>query len=105
MKELNQGDKDYLLKTIRDIKDFGVFVELENNVDALIRTEDLIPGTEEEIKVGDDIEAAISFIDDKKNRIRLSVRRLDKQKEREVLKEINKEEKMTLGDIIKDQLK
>ena len=22
MKELNQGDKDYLLKTIRDIKDF-----------------------------------------------------------------------------------
>jgi len=101
----NHSNGDIVVGKIRDIKDFGVFVELENNVDALIRTEDLIPGTEEEIKVGDDIEAAISFIDDKKNRIRLSVRRLDKQKEREVLKEINKEEKMTLGDIIKDQLK
>jgi len=101
----NHSNGDIVTGKIRDIKDFGVFVELENNVDALIRTEDLIPGTEEEIKVGDEIEAAISFIDDKKNRIRLSVRRLDKQKEREVLKEINKEEKMTLGDIIKDQLK
>jgi len=73
--------------------------------DALIRTEDLAHGSEEELKVGETIEAAITFIDDKKNRIRLSVRRLSKIKEREALKEINKEEKMTLGDIIKDQLK
>ena len=49
--------------------------------------------------------ASCRFIDDKKNRIRLSVRRLSKLKEREALKEINKEEKMTLGDILKDQLK
>ena len=59
----------------------------------------------EELSVGDEIEAAITFIDEKKNRIRLSVRRLSKMKEREVLNEIKKEEKMTLGDIIKDQLK
>ncbi len=90
---------------IRDIKDFGVFVELEENVDALIRKEDLGPLNEDELKVGDEIEAAITFIDDKKNRIRLSVRRLSKIKEREALKEINKEDKMTLGDILKDQLK
>lgn len=96
---------DIVTGKIRDIKDFGVFVELEDNVDALIRTEDLLPDSESELKIGDDIEAAISFIDDRKNRIRLSVRRLSKQKEREALKEINKEEKMTLGDIIKDQLK
>ena len=96
---------DIVVGKIRDIKDFGVFVELEDNVDALIRTEDLAHGSEEELKVGETIEAAITFIDDKKNRIRLSVRRLSKIKEREALKEINKEEKMTLGDIIKDQLK
>ena len=90
---------------IRDIKEFGIFVELEDNVDALIRKEDLGQVTAEELKIGDEIEAAITFIDDKKNRIRLSVRRLSKLKEREVLKEINKEEKMTLGDILKDQLK
>ncbi len=90
---------------IRDIKEFGIFVELEDNVDALIRKEDLGQVSAEELKIGDEIEAAITFIDDKKNRIRLSVRRLSKLKEREVLKEINKEEKMTLGDILKDQLK
>lgn len=90
---------------IRDIKDFGIFVELEENVDALIRKEDLGQVSEADLKVGDEIEAAITFIDDKKNRIRLSVRRLSKLKEREALKEINKEEKMTLGDILKDQLK
>ncbi|ASC92748.1 30S ribosomal protein S1 [Sulfurospirillum diekertiae] len=88
---------------IRDIKEFGIFVELEDNVDALIRKEDLGQVNEADLKIGDEIEAAITFIDDKKNRIRLSVRRLSKLKEREALKEINKEEKMTLGDILKDQ--
>lgn len=95
---------DIVTGKIRDIKDFGVFVELEDGVDALIRKEDLGSMNPEELKVGDDIEAAIAFIDEKKNRIRLSVRRLSKMKEREVLNEINKEEKMTLGDILKDQL-
>jgi small subunit ribosomal protein S1 len=96
---------DIVNGTIRDIKDFGIFVELDDNVDALIRKEDLGQINEEDLKVGDSIESAITFIDEKKNRIRLSVRRLSKLKEREALKEINKEEKMTLGDIIKDQLK
>ncbi len=96
---------DIVIGKIRDIKDFGVFVELEKNVDALIRKEDLNQQSEDELKVGDEIEAAIAFIDDKKNRIRLSIKRLSKLKEREALKEINKEDKMTLGDILKDQLK
>lgn len=96
---------DIVLGKIRDIKEFGIFVKLDDNVDALIRKEDLGDVKEEDLKVGDEIEAAIAFIDDKKNRIRLSVRRLSKLKEREALKEINKEEKMTLGDILKDQLK
>ncbi len=101
----SHSNGDIVTGKIRDIKDFGLFVELEAGVDALIRTEDLLPDPEEELKVGDEIEAAISFIDDRKNRIRLSVRRLSKQKERDALKEINKEDKMTLGDILKDQLK
>ncbi|NOX15874.1 MAG: 30S ribosomal protein S1 [Epsilonproteobacteria bacterium] len=96
---------DIVVGKIRDIKDFGVFVELDENVDALIRKEDLNQQGEDELKVGDDIEAAIAFIDDKKNRIRLSIKRLSRLKEREALKEINKEDKMTLGDILKDQLK
>ncbi|MBP3206916.1 MAG: 30S ribosomal protein S1 [Campylobacter sp.] len=91
---------------IRDIKDFGVFVELGDNVDALIRKEDLGAIDPANLKVGDEIEAAIAFIDEKKNRIRLSIKRLAKQKEREDLDKFNSEsdDKMTLGDLIKDQL-
>ncbi|MFC2491605.1 MAG: 30S ribosomal protein S1 [Campylobacter curvus] len=95
---------DIVKGTIRDIKDFGVFVELGDNVDALIRKEDLGSVDAESLKIGDEIEAAIAFIDEKKNRIRLSIRRLAKQKEREVLNEINDNDKVTLGDIIKEQL-
>ena len=99
----NQGD--IVKGKIRDIKDFGIFVELGDGVDALIRKEDLGSVDEASLKVGDEIEAAIAFIDEKKNRIRLSVRRLARQKEREAINEINdNDEKMTLGDLIKDQL-
>ncbi|QIR79296.1 30S ribosomal protein S1 [Sulfurospirillum diekertiae] len=51
---------------IRDIKEFGIFVELEDNVDALIRKEDLGQVNEADLKIGDEIETAITFIDDKK---------------------------------------
>ncbi|MBC2881897.1 30S ribosomal protein S1 [Campylobacter sp. Marseille-Q3452] len=95
---------DIVTGKIRDIKDFGVFVELGDNVDALIRKEDLGSVSAESLNINDNIEAAIAFIDEKKNRIRLSVRRLARQKEREVLNEINSDDKVTLGDIIKEQL-
>lgn len=95
---------DIVKGTIRDIKDFGVFVELSKNVDALIHKEDISTSMLENLKIGDDIEAAIVFIDEKKNRIRLSVKNLVRMKEREVLNEINNDDKVTLGDIIKDQL-
>lgn len=101
-KKYNVGD--IVTGKIRDIKDFGVFVELGDNIDALIRKEDMGSVKAEELNINDDIEAAIAFIDEKKNRIRLSVRRLAKQKEREVLNEINSDDKVTLGDIIKEQL-
>ncbi|EAK2753415.1 30S ribosomal protein S1 [Campylobacter jejuni] len=95
---------DIVKGVIRDIKDFGVFVELSKNVDALIHKEDISTSMLENLKIGDDIEAAIVFIDEKKNRIRLSVKNLVRIKEREVLNEINNDDKVTLGDIIKDQL-
>ena len=101
-KKFNVGD--IVTGKIRDIKDFGVFVELGDKVDALIRKEDLGNVSAESLNINDNIEAAIAFIDEKKNRIRLSIRRLARQKEREVLNEINSDDKVTLGDIIKEQL-
>lgn len=89
---------------IKDIKEFGIFVELDNNVDALIHKEDISERDLEGLKIGDEIEASIIVIDEKKNRIRLSVKNLHKIKERQTLNEINSDEKVTLGDIIKEQL-
>ena len=91
--------------TIRDIKDFGVFVSLEDGVDALIRDEDLTPLVKEELEIGQEIEAAIAVIDTKRDRIRLSVKKLDYIKNQAMLAEINDNESHSLGDLIKDQLK
>jgi len=93
--------------TVRDIKDFGVFLSLEGGVDALIRTEDLAPLTPEEITKDQEIEAVIVAIDTQRDRIRLSVRKLERLQESEALREVNAQEDSsnTLGDLIKDQLK
>lgn len=92
---------------VRDVKDFGVFVSLEGDMDALIRNEDLEPLVAEELNVGDEIEAAIAVIDVKRDRIRLSVKKLQYLKDKEALAEVNaqNDEGNSLGDLIKDQLK
>jgi small subunit ribosomal protein S1 len=98
---------DIVKGRVRDKKDFGVFVEIEKGVDGLIRTEDLGEVKFDEINSGDEIEAVIAFIDEKRDRIRLSVKRLNRAREQQALKNLNNgdDDKMTLGDIIKDQLK
>jgi len=98
---------DIVTGTVKDKKDFGVFIALDENVDALIRTEDLHPLKFDEIEPGQEIKGVISHIDPRNDRIRVSVKRLERQEEREALKHLNEEQddSMTLGDLIKDQLK
>ncbi len=104
-KEHNTGD--IIKSTVKDIKDFGVFVKLENNLDGLIRKEDMMKPEEgeEEVKIGDEIEAVVVNIDKQRNRVRLSVRRLASQKDRDMLKSVNDTSTMTLGDALAGQLK
>jgi small subunit ribosomal protein S1 len=92
---------------VKDKKDFGVFISLENGVDALLRLDDLGPLKVDEIRKGQTIRAVISFMDAKNDRIRVSVRRLEKQEEREALEQLNREQddSMTLGDVFKAQLR
>ena len=101
----NHKMNEVVTATVRDVKDFGVFVSLEGGVDALIRNEDLSPMTPEELEIGQTIEAVIMVIDAKRDRIRLSVRKLERIKDQEMLNEINDDESNSLGDLIKDQLK
>ncbi|HJE02840.1 30S ribosomal protein S1 [Aliarcobacter thereius] len=96
---------DIVKGNVKDKKDFGVFIKLENNLDGLIRTEDFGPLNAEEVKIGDELEAVVINIDTKRNRVRLSIKRLEQQQEREMLKSVNDDISMTLGDAIKDQFK
>ncbi|MBI3873729.1 MAG: S1 RNA-binding domain-containing protein [Arcobacter sp.] len=98
---------DIIKSTVKDIKDFGVFVKLENNLDGLIRKEDLLAVSEEspELKIGDEVEAVVVNIDKQNNRVRLSMKRLESQKNREVLKSISDDSSMTLGDALAGQLR
>ncbi len=103
----NHNNGDIIKAEIKDIKDFGVFVKLENNLDGLIRKEDLLVVEEgsEELKIGDEIESVIVNIDKQRNRVRLSSKRLESQQQRDMLKSVNDDTSMTLGDALAGQLK
>ena len=102
-KEHSNGD--IVKAVVRDKKDFGVFVKLGDGVDALIRHEDLGDKKADDLEIGEEIEAAIVFIDTEKDRVRLSVRKMARMQEKADLKAYNDTSKSTLGDILKDQLK
>jgi small subunit ribosomal protein S1 len=103
--EANHAIGDIVKGVIKDAKEFGIFIKLEDNLDGLIRKEDFGPLNEEDIKIGEELEAVVVNIDTRKNRVRLSIKRLEVQRERETLKAVNDDSSMTLGDIIKDQMK
>lgn len=98
---------DIIKANIKDIKDFGIFVKLVDNLDGLIRKEDMLAPAEgeEEPKIGDEIEAVVVNIDKQRNRVRLSVKRLESQKNREVMAEVSDNTSMTLGDALAGQFK
>ncbi len=102
---MNHRVNDIVKGKVRDVKDFGVFVSLEDGVDALIRNEDLEPLKADELEKGQEIEAAIAAIDTQRDRIRLSVKKLDRLQDQKILESLNQDDSNSLGDLIKDQLK
>ena len=98
---------DIVTGIVKDQKDFGVFISLTDSVDALIRTEDLHPLKADEIEKGQEIRAVISFIDSNNDRIRVSVKRLERQEERDAMNQLNldQDDSMTLGDALQGKFK
>lgn len=91
---------------ITEIKDFGVFIDVDG-VEVLIKNEDIPNAQKENLKVGDVLKCVLYNIDVHANRIRASVRNLQRQLEREDLRafEANQSEvRMTLGDKIKNRI-
>lgn len=88
---------------IIDIKDFGIFIEVEG-IDALIRNEDLSGVKRDELKKGDTLKGCVAYIDRANGKVRVSMKRLERQQEREEIKNFNSDDKMTLGDKLKGLL-
>jgi len=97
---------DIVEGTLKDKKDFGIFVLLDKGVDALLRIEDLGSLKFNELQKGDKIRGIITYLDPRNGKIRMSARRLQKKEEREALKKVNKEQDdiLTLGDVLKEYL-
>ncbi|MBH0262418.1 S1 RNA-binding domain-containing protein, partial [Helicobacter pylori] len=86
------------------IKDFGVFIHADG-IDVLIKNEDLSPLKKDEIKMGQEIACVVVAIEKSNNKVRASVHRLERKKEEEELQAFNtSDDKMTLGDILKEKL-
>ncbi len=86
------------------IKDFGVFINADG-IDVLIKNEDLNPLKKDEIKIGQEITCVVVAIEKSNNKVCASVHRLERKKEKEELQAFNtSDDKMTLGDILKEKL-
>ncbi len=109
---------DIVSGKVQQITNFGVFVNLASGIDGLIHISELdkeyVPHPEKVTSIGKDVKAEIVEIDEKKRRIRLSVRRLIKTKKETKKKE--KEEKINslpsfeedgivIGDFIEEKMK
>jgi len=90
---------------VKSIKEFGIFIKLDNDLDGLIRKEDLEKGKKPtDYEIGQEVEAALINIDKVKNRVRLSIRRVQNQKEKEALKKVSDNDVITLADAISKKI-
>lgn len=91
---------------ITDIKDFGVFIEVDG-VEVLIKNEDIPKEQIGSLKKGNSIKCAVYAVDERNNKIRASIKRLERAQNKENLKAFNQTNKesqtMTLGDKIKNK--
>jgi small subunit ribosomal protein S1 len=98
--------------TVSKVTEFGVFVKLESGVEGLVRSNELeggnpkgskfsdMPTTPAVVyKEGDQVTASVIKFNKKDRKIELSIRRYERDQERELLKKYSgKQQKTTLGD-------
>ncbi len=97
---------------VKNILDFGVFVEIEKGIEGLVRLSELSPAKRVDnpgdiVSEGEKVDVMILNYDDKKKKISLSIARAQEKLEEEEMKKYMEEDAkpITLGDLIGDQLK
>ncbi len=94
-----------------NITDFGAFINLEKNVDGLVPLSEIshhkIENVESVLKVGDTVQTLITKIDDKRKKISLSIRRAEKEEQKQMIRDYNKKQngdRILLKDVFGDIL-
>jgi small subunit ribosomal protein S1 len=99
--------------TVRKITDGGITVEITRNIEGFIRLGDIdeeqvtVQDLEKKFKVGDKIEVMISRAEPDRRKVYLSLRALNKVREREEIKKYMKAEDesvTTIGDLLQNEL-
>lgn len=122
IKQLEENPWDQTIKSFKrgavvkgkvtSITDFGIFIELAEGVEGLIRQSDF--GSKGDVnpkdafKIGDEVEAEVVKVNKQERRIALSIKSLETNEEKRDIKEYVKsqgEQSATFGDILKDSLK
>ena len=122
IKQLEENPWDQTIKSFKrgavvkgkvtSITDFGIFIELAEGVEGLIRQSDF--GSKGDVnpkdafKIGDEVEAEVVKVNKQERRIALSIKALETNEEKRDIKEYVKsqgEQSATFGDILKDTLK
>ncbi|MBN1621936.1 MAG: 30S ribosomal protein S1 [Endomicrobiales bacterium] len=93
---------------VKRIVDFGAFVEVEHGIEALLRSSEIaqkkIGHPSEVLKVGEEIEAKVIKSDSKERKIDISIRKLERDREKELIsKYVNKGERPTLGEVLEEE--
>jgi len=97
---------------VTSITDFGIFIELAEGIEGLIRKTEF--GSKGEaaprdiFKLGDEVTAEVISVNKKERRIALSIESFEKTSEKETIQEYmakQVDQKGTLGDLLKNELK
>lgn len=90
------------------VLDFGVFVKLDNDIEAFLHKNDITrekvdTHTKDLIKMGQEIEAKVIRSDRKTRKIDISLKKLEIEEERKLIKKYSNLRKPQLGDILEEE--
>jgi small subunit ribosomal protein S1 len=79
-----------------NITDFGAFVNLEENIDGLVPLSEIshkrIENPESVLSIGDTVQTIIIKIDEKRKKISLSIKRAEKEEQKQLVNDYNKQQ-------------
>lgn len=93
---------------IKHITDFGAFIQLEPGLEALVRSSEIaakkVESPADVLKVGQNIDAKVIKSDPRERKIEISIKRLEQDKERELLRKyVNNVKNPTLGEVLEEE--